>query len=117
MTAETDERPAADPQAAEPQGLVDWGRVGRRIGVTAAVTVGGCLVLWLVTGLLGDGLTAGALGGWLGLGVGVLFVAEVVFVGGAALRGMLRAGARGDRLAGGDVGILPPQLRRRRPRP
>jgi hypothetical protein len=96
--------------------LVDWSRVGRRVGATAAVLAGLTVVVWLVAGLLGDGLTLRSLAGWGGLALGLMFVAEVVLVGGAALRGMLRAGARGERLAGGDVSILPPQLTRRRRR-
>jgi hypothetical protein len=39
---------------------------------------------------------------------------EFVVVGGSALRGMLRAGERGERLASGDVMLLPPQVRRKR---
>ena len=49
-----------------------------------------------------------------GLALALLFVAEVVIVGGSALRGMLAAGERGDRLASSDVSLLPPQLTRRR---
>ncbi len=49
----------------------------------------------------------------LGLGLLVAFGIEVVVVGGAALRAMLTAGERGERLAGHDVGLLPPQVLRR----
>lgn len=69
---------------------------------------------WLVTGIATGGLTVGALGAWLALVALGMFVVEVVVVGGSALRGMLRAGDRGERLAGGDVGLLPPQLHGRR---
>jgi len=94
--------------------LVDWRRTALR--VRRSVVVLGVLVLvgWLVTGLLGDGLRLAALGGWVGLGMAVLFVVEVVVVGGAAVRGMLRAGAEGERLAGSDVGLLPTRRRRQR---
>ncbi len=69
---------------------------------------------WAVTGALGAGFSPRRLAEYLGYGLAVAFLAEVVIVGGAALRGLLRAGERGDRLAGGDVGLLPPQVRRRR---
>jgi hypothetical protein len=96
-------------------GVVDFSRTGRRLrwslGALAAVVV----VFWLAVGLLGDGglrlRLLGELAGWALLAG---FVVEVVVVGGSALAGMLRAGARGDRLAGPDVSLVPPQLRRRR---
>jgi uncharacterized BrkB/YihY/UPF0761 family membrane protein len=99
--------------ARTPAPLVAWDRIGRRMGITAAVAVGLALVGWLVTGLASGGPSLGSLGGWIGLAVAVMFVAEVVFVGGAAVRAMLRAGERGERLARGDVSLLPPQLTRR----
>ena len=43
-----------------------------------------------------------------------MIVVEFVVVGGSALRGMLRAGERGERLSGRDVMLLPPQVRRKR---
>ncbi len=93
--------------------LVPWERVGRRIALTAAGLAVATLLVWAIAGVIGDGHRVRDLAGWLGLALGLLFVAEVVVVGGAALRGMLRAGEQGERLAGGDVGILPPQLTRR----
>ena len=104
------------PDEREHPPLVDWGRVGRRVGVTAAVLTALAIVAWIVSGLAGDGLSVRSLGNWVGLALGLLFIAEVVLIGGAALRGLLRAGERGERLASGDVGILPPQLTRRRRR-
>lgn len=94
--------------------LVDWPRVARRLRATVLVLTALAVAGWLVAGLVGDSLTVRSLGSWLGLAVGATLVAEVVIVGGSALRGMLRAGERGQRLAGGDVGLLPPQLHRRR---
>lgn len=90
--------------------LVDWTGTGRRLRRTAVVLGGVAVAAWLVTGLAAGGLRAGALGGWVGGALLAMFLAEVVIVGGSALRGMLRAGDRGERLAGGDVGLLPPQL-------
>jgi hypothetical protein len=102
---------AADP--APPLGIVDWSRTARRLrrqlGVIAALVV----VAWLALGIEGDGPTLRSLAELSGLGVLAAIVAEIVVVGGAALRGMLAAGARGDRLASADVALLPPQVRRR----
>lgn len=109
--AEQPRRDGFQPPVTQPP-LVDWARLGRRVGITAAVLVSLALVGWLVTGLLDDGPVLQDLWGWMGLALAGMFVAEIWFVGGAALRGMLRAGERGERLAGGDVGILPPQVTR-----
>lgn len=97
----------------EPPSLIDWRRTGRRIGWSAAVLGALAILGWLVTGVAGGGPRLADLGGFLGLALAGMFLAELVFVGGAALRGMLRAGERGERLAGGDVSLLPPQLTRR----
>lgn len=93
--------------------LVDWTVAGRRLRVSALVLISLALVAWVVGGLLHDGIALRDVWGYLGLAAAGMFLAEVVVVGGSALRGMLRAGARGERLAGGDVGLLPPQLTRR----
>lgn len=92
--------------------LLDWGRVGRRVGWSAAGLATLAVVAWLAVGLATGGPSLGDLGGYLGLALGGMFVAELVVVGGAAIRGLLRAGERGERLAGGDVGLLPPQVSR-----
>jgi hypothetical protein len=94
--------------------LVDWVRTARRLRTTLGIILGSILVGWLATGILGDGLHLARLGELVGLGLLVAFVAEVVVVGGSAIRGLLAAGARGERLAGEDVALLPPQLTRRR---
>ena len=94
-------------------GLVDFARAARRIR-SSAVTLGTlALVGWVVTGLVTDGVAVADLGAWVGLVLLGMFLVELVVVGGSALRGMLRAGDRGERLAGDDVGLLPPQLTRR----
>lgn len=91
-------------------GLVDWGRAGRRVRASVLVLAAGVLLAWVVLSLVGDGFEARTLGGLLGLAFAVLFVVELVVVGGAALRGMLRAGERGERLASRGVGLLPPRI-------
>lgn len=104
-----DARPDAAP-------IVDFARAGRRIRWSALLLGGAALVGWAVVGLLGGGPDPADLGAWaFGALVG-MFLVEVVVVGGSALRGMVRAGDRGERLAGGDVGLLPPQLTGRSPR-
>lgn len=96
-----------------PAPLVDFARAARRVR-TSAVVLGALAVAgWLVVGLLRGGPDPADLGAWGGAALVGMFLVEVVVVGGSALRGMLRAGDRGERLAGGDVGILPPQLTRR----
>jgi hypothetical protein len=97
-------------------GLVDYTRTARRMRTSAMVLGAVGLAGWLVTGFVAGGLTLGGLGAWLAMVVLGMFVVEVVVVGGSALRGMLRAGDQGERLAGGDVGLLPPQLHGRRSR-
>ena len=82
------------------------------MGIVAAVLVTLVVVGWLVDGIVGDtGFRLRVLGELGGLALLATFVAEVVVVGGASVRGMLRAGDRGERLAGSDVSLLPPQLR------
>ena len=90
--------------------IVDFGRAARRVRASSISLGSLALVGWLVTGLVGGGPDPGDLGAWAGLALLGMFLVEVWVVGGSALRGMLRAGDRGERLAGGDVGLLPPQL-------
>ena len=92
-------------------GLVDWGRTGRRVRTSVLVLTAVVLGLWTVLSLLGGGFELRTLGGLVGLALALLFLVELVVVGGAALRGMLRAGERGERLSSGDVGLLPPRVR------
>lgn len=93
--------------------LVDYARTARRMRRSALVLTSTALLAWLVTGLLGEGVDPADLGGWAGAVLLGMFLVEVVVVGGSAVRGMLAAGDRGERLAGSDVGLLPPQLTRR----
>ncbi|MBW3561398.1 MAG: hypothetical protein KY437_02775 [Actinobacteria bacterium] len=93
--------------------LLDHGRTVQRVRVLAVAVGGfasvGLLVSWLVAG--GPPLDAFLL--WAGLAVLVIVLGAIAVVTAAALRGMLRAGDRGERLADRDVGLVPPQLRSR----
>jgi hypothetical protein len=91
-------------------GLVDWGRTGRRVRASVLLLAGAVLLGWVVLSVLGGGFDPGTLGELVGLAFGVLFVIELVVVGGAALRGMLRAGERGERLSSDGVGLFPPRM-------
>jgi hypothetical protein len=93
--------------------IVDWRRTAQRLRRQLLVIAGLVVVAWLVIGLTGPGLTLRLLAEVAGFGVFLAFLAEVVVVGGSAVRGLLRAGERGERLARADVTLLPPQLRRR----
>jgi len=113
----TDRTPEGSQDEPVDTAIVDWPRTGRRMRRVALVLAGLVVVAWVARGLLSDaGFTGRSLGELVGLALLVAFVAEVVVVGGAALGGMLRAGERGERLAGSDVSLLPPQLRRSRKR-
>lgn len=106
-------------EAHEPEPLppvVDWTRTGRRMGMSLAVIGTSIVVIWLVAGVVSGQLRGRLLGELVGLGLLAAFLVEVVVVGGAALRGVLRAGDRGERLAGSDVSLVPPQVLRRRRR-
>lgn len=117
---EPDPVPAADetaaPPSSEPPPIVDWGRTARRMAISVATISTVIVVAWLGFGVVHGQLRGRLLGELIGLGLLAAFAAEFVIVGGAALRGMLRAGDRGDRLAGADVSLLPPQILRRRRR-
>ena len=107
---------AVDRPTGSPPPIVDWGRTARRLRAVLAGVAVVVVVAWLVLGLRADGLSLRALGELVGIGLLVSFVLEAVIVGGSAIRGLLTAGARGDRLARGDVSLLPPQVTRRRGR-
>ena len=92
--------------------LVDWRSLGRRVGRVAVAIAAVAVLGAVVTGLVSGWSRSVALT-WAFLGVAGVLVAAMVLAGWSALRGMLRAGERGERLAGGDVGMIPPQLRRR----
>ena len=99
--------PIEDPGAV---GLVDWRRAGRRVRTSAFVLAGLVVVTWVGLSLVRGSFAPRLLGSLVGLALVALFVVEVVVVGGAALQGMLRAGARGERLSSRGVGLLPPRM-------
>lgn len=109
------EQPSEPPTAAAtvPR-VVDWPRTVRRLRRSLLAVAGVVLVVWLVLGVVQGGPSLRLLAELVGLGLLAAFLVEVVVVGGGAVRGLLAAGERGDRLAGGDVSLLPPQLTRRR---
>lgn len=93
--------------------LVDWWRLGRRVGLLA--------LGWAGLGSVGAAVTAALLGGlhgsgalWVGVAAFGFFASALGAVALSAFGGMLRAGERGERLAGGDVGLVPPQVSTRR---
>lgn len=94
----------------ELQPLVDWAFTARRLRRQLLIVAVGIVVVWLAVGIARGSLTFGLLGEVAGFGVLIAVALEIVIVGGAALRGMLRAGERGERLAGADVSLLPPQV-------
>ena len=87
--------------------LVDWRRVARRLGIVAVVWIAIAAVGPLVTLAIADGAATGL---WLGIGAVGLGITAVAVVARSAFAGMLRAGDRGERLAGDDVGLTPPPL-------
>jgi hypothetical protein len=110
---ETGARPVADGPVVVAPPIVDWHRTARRLRAILVVIALVVVAAWVVDGVRGDGFALRRLGEFAGLGLLVAVVAEVVVVGGSAVRGLFLAGQRGHRLAGGDVGLLPPQLQRR----
>ncbi len=94
-----------------PGSIVDWERTGRRVRRSALVIGVLVLVVWLVTGLTGEGLTLAGLGGWVGFGLGAMVFAELIVVGTAAMQAERRAARQGERLSRPDVGLLPPRVR------
>ncbi|MEX1178832.1 MAG: hypothetical protein WEB09_10255 [Nitriliruptor sp.] len=113
MTEHVPDAAPTDP-ATERAPVVDFARTIRRL--RRSLLVIGSLVLlgWSVAGLIGDGWSLRLLAELFGFGLFAAFAAEVVVVGGSAARGLLAAGEQGERLAGSDVSLVPPQLTRRR---
>jgi hypothetical protein len=106
--------PAPDRADAPATLVVDFPRTIRRLRTSLTVIGSLVLIAWLVVGAVGDGWSLRSLAELFGMGLFLAFAAEVLVVGGSAVRGLLNAGERGDRLASADVSLLPPQLRRRR---
>jgi len=94
-------------------GIVQWSATAHRLRRTLLGLLAVIVTTFLVVSAARGTLELLLLAELLGLGLLVAFGIEVVVVGGAALRAMLTAGERGERLAGQDVGLLPPQVLRR----
>lgn len=112
-TAQPHAAHTSDPDESRPS-VVDYAATWRRLRLTLGVIGVAVLAVWLVGGILGDGPRLRGLAELLGIGLLVSFAVEAVVVGGSAVRGLLAAGERGDRLSSPDVSLLPPQVGRRR---
>lgn len=93
--------------------LLDHGRTVQRVRVLAVVVGGFASVGLIGSWVVASGPSLGPFLLWAGLAVLVIVLGAIAIVTAAAVRGMLRAGDRGERLADGDVGLVPPQLRSR----
>lgn len=104
-----------DPETDDPfvGRLVDWRRTALRVRRSAMVVSTTAVVAWLVLGVFRGGPRLADLAVLVFIALVVMLVVEFVVVGGSAIRGMLRAGEQGERLASGDVMLIPPQLRRK----
>jgi hypothetical protein len=111
-----------EPDATPPPGadarppVVDFPRTIRRLRTSLTVIAALVVLAWVAVGAVTGTWTVRTLAELAGFGLFAAFAVEVVVVGGAAARGLLTAGERGDRLASADVSLLPPQLLRRRRR-
>ena len=83
--------------------LLDLSALARRLRRAAVVALGAGVVGAVVAQVMGLSPVAGFLGGF----VAVVLVADVVLVAFSALGGADRAQKRGERLAAGDVGLIP----------
>lgn len=114
--AEPTHQPVTGPAAGTDPGgrpsIVDWSATFRRFRRGLALVAAGVLVAWLAVTVARGEVDPRLLAELVGFGLLAGFLVEVVVVGGAAVRGLLVAGERGERLARPDVSLLPPQLRR-----
>ncbi len=93
--------------------IVQWSVTAHRLRRTLLGLAAVIVTTFLVVSAARGSVELLLLAELVGLGLLLAFGIEVVVVGGAALRAMLTAGERGERLAGQDVGLLPPQVLRR----
>ncbi len=94
-------------------GIVDWSRTARRLRRPLFGLFGTVVAVFAVLSAARGQVDPLVFAELVGVALLAAFAIEVVVVGGAALRGMLAAGERGERLASQDVGLLPPQVLRR----
>lgn len=102
-------------QSTEGPAILDFRRTARRLAVAVSIIGIAVAVSWVAL-VVTTGASLRLLAELAGLGLLAAFVVEVVVVGGSAVRGMLAAGERGERLADSDVALVPPQLLRRKRR-
>lgn len=107
--------PAEGATTGEGPAILDFRRTARRLAVAVSIIGIVVAVSWVAL-VVTTGASVRLLAELAGLGLLAAFVVEVVVVGGSAVRGMLAAGERGERLADPDVALVPPQLLRRRRR-
>ncbi len=94
-------------------GIVRWSATAHRLRRTLLGLLAVIVTTFLVVSTVRGSVELVLLAELVGLGLLLAFGIEVLVVGGAALRAMLTAGERGERLASQDVGLLPPQVLRR----
>jgi hypothetical protein len=99
------------PTPLEPEGArIAFTPLAQRLRRAAGVLAVLALVGLVVHGLL-RGLSFAVMGLWAGVFVVGLVLATAVLVALHALHGTATAQARGERLSGDDVGLLPPRRR------
>lgn len=101
----------SDEASREPPRLLDFAALAARLRTVTVVLAVLAVAATVIDGLLG-GLTFGVMLRWAGVFVVAMLLCAGVSVAVQALRGVDAAQRRGERLSGGDVGLVPP----RRPR-
>jgi hypothetical protein len=108
------DEPVTDSSGAAPSGdhgrgaLLDLPVLATRLRLVAGVLAALALVAVVLDGLA-NGLSFAIMARWAGLFLLTLALAAAGLVAVQALRGADRAQRRGERLSGGDVGLLPPR--------
>ncbi|MEE8601040.1 hypothetical protein [Euzebya tangerina] len=97
---------ASNPAESEPDALVDFTQVPRRLQTAVVVSAALALLGCVVDGAI-NGLTFALMGRWGGIFVLVALLSGAAVTAIHALGGADRAGQRGERLAGPDVGLSP----------
>jgi hypothetical protein len=98
----------SDDESQAPSGLLNLAALGRRLRITLLVATGVGVLAAAVAAVIGSRPLAVGLGAF----VAAVVIADLVLVAVSALGAADRAAKRGERLGGGDVGLLPPRRRR-----